>query len=68
MLLRYMIFKRYSKAEGNKWTVLMENKANLPVWIDLQYMPQLLGTILLFISHEKTGREKLLKLGRKKFK
>lgn len=37
-----MILKRFCGTEENKWTMLMENKANLLIKIDFQYVHQVL--------------------------
>lgn len=49
-----MILKRFCGTEENKWTMLMENKVNLPIKIDFSVCAPTFAPFIFSISHDKT--------------
>lgn len=59
-----MIFKRFCGTEENKWTMLMENKVNLPIKIDFSVCAPTFAPFIFSISHDKTEPKELMEGGK----
>lgn len=59
-----MILKRFCGTEENKWTMLMENKVNLPIKIDFSVCAPTFAPFIFSISHDKTEPKELMEGGK----
>ena len=59
-----MILKRFCGTEENKWTMLMENKVNLPIKIDFSVCALTFAPWIFSMSDDKTEPKKLMEGGK----